>query len=175
MGVRPGDMEIIKVPLDYLGINYYDRSICFAADANGPAKVDTQEGEQGPKTEMGWEVWPDGYYNLLTSVNARYKPKAIEITENGCSYGDVPDEKGVVPDERRIAFFRGYIGAVARAHKEGVPIRSYNAWSLMDNYEWAEGYSQRFGFIFVDFRTLKRTVKQSGKWYAQLAATGKLS
>ena len=175
MDVRPGDMDIVKVPLDYLGINYYDRSICYASDGNGPAKVDTQQGDQGPKTENGWEVWPDGYYNTLTKVNARYKPKAIEITENGCSYGDVPDEKGVVPDERRIAFFRGYIGAVARAHKEGVPIRSYNAWSLMDNYEWAEGYSQRFGFVFIDFRTLKRTVKQSGHWYAQLSSTGKLS
>ena len=97
MGVRPDDMDIIKVPLDYLGINYYDRSICFAADANGPAKVDTQQGNQGPKTENGWEVWPDGYYNLLTKVNARYKPKAIEITENGCAYNDVPDEKGESP------------------------------------------------------------------------------
>jgi beta-glucosidase len=87
----------------------------------------------------------------------------------------VPDEKGVVPDERRTAFFRGYLGAVGKARNAGVPIRAYHAWSLMDNYEWAEGYSQRFGFIFVDFRTLKRTVKESGKWYAQLAATGKLS
>jgi len=175
MGVRSGDMEIIKVPLDYLAINYYQRSICFAADANGPAKVDTQEGDLGPKTEMGWEVWPEGFYNLITQANARYKPKAIEITENGCSYGDVPDEKGVVPDERRTAFFRGYLGALGKAHKHGVPIRAYNAWSLMDNYEWSEGYSQRFGFIFVDFRTLKRTMKESGKWYEQLAATGKLS
>ena len=175
MGVRPGDMEITKVPLDYLAVNYYQRSVCFAADANGPLKVDTQEGADGPKTEMGWEVWPDGFYNLLTQVNARYKPKAIEITENGCSYGDVPDQQGIVPDDRRTAFFRGYLGAVARAHKQGIPIRAYNAWSLLDNYEWAEGYSQRFGFIFVDFRTLKRTVKESGKWYAQLAASGKLS
>jgi beta-glucosidase len=175
MGVRSGDMEIIKAPLDFLAINYYQRSICFAAEANGPAKVDTQEGNQGPKTEMGWEVWPDGFHNLITQVNSRYKPKAVEITENGCSYGDVPDDKGIVPDDRRTAFFRGYLGALGKAHREGVPIRGYSAWSLMDNYEWAEGYSQRFGFIFVDFRTLKRTVKESGKWYAQLAATGKLS
>ena len=175
MGVRPGDMEITKVPLDYLAVNYYQRSICFAADANGPAQVDTQEGADGPKTELGWEVWPDGFHNLLTQVNARYKPEAIEITENGCSYGDVPDAQGVVPDDRRTAFFRGYLGALAKAHKSGVPIRAYNAWSLLDNFEWAEGYSQRFGFVFVDFRTLKRTVKESGKWYAQLAASGKLS
>ena len=175
MGVRAGDMEITKVPLDYLGINYYQRSVCFAADANGPIQADTQEGDQGPKTENGWEVWPEGFYNLLTKINAVYKAKAIEITENGCAYNDVPDEKGYVPDDRRIAFFRGYLGALGKAHKEGIPIRAYSAWSLMDNYEWAEGYSQRFGLVFVDFRTLKRAVKESGKWYAQLAATGKLS
>jgi beta-glucosidase len=175
MGVRAGDMEITKVPLDYLGINYYQRSVCFAADANGPIQADTQEGDQGPKTENGWEVWPEGFYNLLTKINGVYKPKAVEITENGCAYNDVPDEKGYVPDDRRIAFFRGYLGALGKAHKEGIPIRAYSAWSLMDNYEWAEGYSQRFGLVFVDFRTLKRTVKESGKWYAQLAATGKLT
>lgn len=174
MDVRAGDMEVIKVPLDFLAINYYDRAICYAT-TGGPVDFHTQQGEQGPKTENGWEVWPDGFYNLITKANARYKPKAVEITENGCSYNDVPDENGVVPDERRTAFFRGYLGGIARAQKEGVPIRAYNAWSLMDNYEWSEGYSQRFGFVFVDFRTLKRTVKQSGKWYAQLAATGKLS
>jgi beta-glucosidase len=145
MAVRPGDMETIKVPLDFLAINYYDRSICFAAP--GPVGFETQQGNQGPKTEMGWEVWPDGFYNLITKANARYQPKA----------------------------FRGYIGAVARAHKAGVPLRAYHAWSLMDNYEWSEGYSQRFGFVFVDFHTLKRTVKESAKWYAKLAASGKLS
>jgi len=177
IGVRPGDMKIIKVPLDYLAINYYERSICFSIDADGPLsfKADSQDGEQGPKTELGWEVWPDGFYNLITKVNGKYKPNAIEITENGCAYNDVPDETGVVPDERRIAFFRGYLGALARAHRAGVPIRGYHAWSLMDNFEWAYGYYQRFGLTFVDFRTLKRTVKQSGKWYAELAANGKLS
>ncbi len=76
--------------------------------------------------------------------------------------------KALCPTIGASAFFRGYLGAVAKAHKEGVPIRAYHAWSLMDNYEWSEGYSQRFGFVFVDFRTLKRTVKQSGKWYAQV-------
>jgi beta-glucosidase len=174
MDVRPGDMETIRVPLDFLAINYYDRSICFASPGT-PVGFDTQQGDQGPKTEMGWEVWPDGFYNLIIKANARYKLKAVEITENGCSYLDTPDEKGVVPDERRIEFFRGYVGAVAKAHKAGVPLRAYHAWSLMDNYEWSEGYSQRFGFVFVDFHTLKRTVKESGKWYAKLATTGKLS
>ena len=175
MGVRPGDMEICKAPLDYLAINYYDRTIVLDKDENGPIHAGLQSGTDGPKTELGWEVWPDGFHDLLTKVNDKYKPKAIEITENGCSYGDVPDDSGRVPDQRRTNFFRGYLGAVGRARKEGVPIRGYAAWSLMDNFEWAEGYSQRFGFVFVDFRTLKRTVKDSGKRYAQLAATGKLS
>ncbi len=175
MDIRPGDMEIVKVPLDYLAINYYDRAVVSDSGDHRVIREASHTGEQGPKTEFGWEVWPDGFYNLLTRVNGRYKPKAIEITENGCSYGDVPDETGRVPDERRTNFFRGYLGAVGRAHKSGLPIRGYAAWSLLDNFEWAEGYTQRFGFVFVDFRTLKRTVKDSGKWYAQLAATGKLS
>ncbi len=175
MGVRPGDMEIAKAPLDYLAINYYDRAIVSDNGDRGVMRMASHTGDEGPKTELGWEVWPDGFHDLLIKVNDRYKPKAIEITENGCSYGDVPDDNGRVPDERRTDFFRGYLGAVARARKQGVPIRGYAAWSLMDNFEWAEGYSQRFGFVFVDFRTLKRTVKDSGKWYAELAATGKLS
>ena len=175
MGVRSGDMEIVRAPLDYLAINYYNRAVVFDNGDNGVIRQGQSEAEDGPKTENGWEVWPNGLYNVLTNINRRYKPRAIEITENGCSYGDVPDEQGRVPDERRIAFFRGYLGAVGRAHKEGVPVRGYHAWSLLDNFEWAEGYSQRFGFVFVDFRTLKRTTKDSGKWYARLAATGKLT
>ena len=173
--VKSGDMEIVKCPFDYVMINYYDRAIVYDADGFGPAHLNSQGGDRGPRTENGWEVWPDGFYNLITRINRIYRPKAIEITENGCSYGDVPDDKGEVPDERRINFYRGYIGAMARCHKEGVPVRGYHAWSLLDNFEWAEGYAQRFGLTFVDFRTLKRTVKDSGKWYAQLAGTGKLS
>ncbi len=175
MGVRPGDMDIARAPLDYLAINYYNRAIIFDNGDNGVMRQGSQEGREGPRTENGWEVWPEGFYNVLVMANRTYKPKAIEITENGCSYGDVPDYTGRIPDERRIQFFRAYLGALGRAHKEGVPIRGYHAWSLMDNFEWAEGYSQRFGFAFVDFRTLKRSVKDSGKWYAQLATTGKLS
>ena len=175
MGVRPGDMEIVRAPFDYLALNYYQRSIIFDDGDGGVIRQGSQEGGQGPTTENGWEVWPNGFYNMLTKINRIYQPKAIEITENGCAYNDVRDENGQIPDERRTNFFRGYLGALARAHKEGVPIRGYHAWSLLDNFEWAEGYSQRFGFVFVDFRTLKRTVKDSGKWYAQLAATGQLS
>jgi beta-glucosidase len=175
MGVRSGDMEIVRAPMDYLAINYYNRAVVFDNGDGGVIRQGQSEGGNGPLTENGWEVWPDGLYNVLTKINRIYKPQAIEITENGCAYGDVPDQQGRTPDERRIAFFRGYLGAVGRAHKEGVPVRGYHAWSLLDNFEWAEGYSQRFGFVFVDFRTLKRSIKDSGKWYAHVASTSKLS
>ncbi|MGB8848703.1 MAG: family 1 glycosylhydrolase, partial [Candidatus Acidiferrales bacterium] len=108
-------------------------------------------------------------------ITRDYNKPIIEVTENGCSYGDAPDEHGRVPDQRRIDFFRGYLGGVARAIKDGANIRGYHAWSLLDNFEWSEGYSQRFGFTYVDFRSQKRTIKDSGLWYGKLAETGKLS
>jgi beta-glucosidase len=99
----------------------------------------------------------------------------MEVTENGCSYLDGPDDHGRVLDERRITFLRGYLGAMARAMKDGADIRGYHCWSLLDNFEWAEGYTQRFGLTYVDFRTQKRTIKDSGKWYANLASAGVLT
>lgn len=175
IGLQPGDLELMKCPFDYLMINYYDRSVVWESNLDNVLRAEWATGQQGPITEFGWEVWPDGLYELVSQMNRLYKPKAIEITENGCSYGDVPDDQGQVPDQRRIDYLRGYLGGLARCHKEGVPLRGYHVWSLLDNFEWAEGFSQRFGLTFVDFRTLKRTVKDSGKWYAQLSASGKLS
>jgi len=178
MDVRPGDMEITKVPLDFLGINYYDRTI--VRDANigknlyKNLELETSDGKQGPRTDFGWEVWPDSFHALLMRISNEYGKPIIEITENGCAYGDAPDEHGRVADQRRIDFYRGYIGAVARAIKDGANIRGYHAWSLMDNFEWEEGYTQRFGLTFVDFRTQQRTLKDSGKWFGELAARGKL-
>jgi beta-glucosidase len=175
LGVQPGDMEIVKVPLDFFGINYYDRTIVSAAANPGQLNLDSVEAKQGPHTEFGWEVWPDGFYALLARITRDFDKPVIEITENGCSYGDTPYDGGTIPDQRRTDFFRGYIGAVARAIKDGANIRGYHAWSLLDNFEWAEGYSQRFGLTYVDFRNQKRTIKDSGIWYGNLAATGKLS
>ncbi|MGA2360648.1 MAG: family 1 glycosylhydrolase [Terriglobales bacterium] len=131
--------------------------------------------QAGPRTEFGWEVWPDSFYKLLMRITRDYNSPILEVTENGCSYGDTPDEHGRIPDQRRVEFYRGYVGAVGRAIKDGANVRGYHAWSLMDNFEWAEGYSQRFGLAYVDFRSQKRTLKDSGKWYGHLAATGKLS
>lgn len=175
LGVQPGDMETVKAPLDYLGINYYQRTIVSDANELKSLHLHTASGPQGPKTEFAWEVWPDGFYQLLTRISRDYNKPVIEVTENGCSYGDTPDQGGRIPDRRRIEYCRGYIGAMARAMRDGADIRGYSHWSLIDNFEWAEGYTQRFGLSFVDFRTLRRTIKDSGKWYGRLAATGQLA
>jgi len=178
MGVRPGDMKLIRAPLDFLGINYYRRQLVSAitpGEGESSTGVHNFDAHEGPLTDFAWEVWPDGFYELLMRLTREYNKPVMEVTENGCSYLDSPDERDRVPDERRITFLRGYLGAMARAMKEGADIRGYHCWSLLDNFEWAEGYTQRFGLTYVDFRTQKRTIKDSGKWYAKLASTGALT
>src|SRR5712671_4573679 len=175
MGVRPGDMDLIRAPLDFLRINYYRRQLVSAmapGEGESSTGVHNFDAHEGPLTDFAWEVWPDGFYDLLMRIAREYKGTLLEITENGCSYLDGPDERDRVADKRRITFLRGYLGAMARAMKDGADIRGYHCWSLLDNFEWAEGYTQRFGLTYVDFRTQKRTIKDSGKWYANLDSTG---
>jgi beta-glucosidase len=178
MGVKAGDMELCRAQLDFLGINYYRRQLISAVspgsgeDAIGAHNFDAHE---GPLTDFAWEVWPDGFYELLMRIAREYKGTPLEITENGCSYLDCPDDHGRIPDERRIQFMRGYLNALGRAMLHGANVRAYHHWSLLDNFEWAEGYAQRFGLTFVDFRTQKRTIKDSGHWYAKLASSGSLT
>jgi len=122
-------------------------------------------------------VWPRGLYNIVTQISDEYSKPIIEITENGCSYldGPLPENPGKVPDPRRIEYYRGHLAELARAIKDGADVRGYHAWSLLDNYEWAEGYSQRFGLVYVDFRDFKRTIKDSGHWYGRVAAANHLN
>jgi len=178
MGVKPGDMELIKAPLDYLGINYYRRQMVSAIPP-GPGEsatgVHNFDATQGPLTDFGWEVWPDGFYDLLMQITREFNKPIIEVTENGCSYVDAPDEHGRVPDQRKIEFTRGYLSALGRSMKDGANVRAYHHWSLLDNFEWAEGYTQRFGIVYVDFRDQRRIVKDSGHWYGKLAASGNLA
>ena len=108
--------------------------------------------------------------DLAVQIGADYDRPPIEITENGCSYADGPDAQGVVRDTRRIEFFRGYLAAVARAIEDGADVRGYHAWTLLDNFEWSEGYRQRFGLAWVNFPETERTLKDSGRWYGQVAA-----
>ena len=178
MGVKTGDMELCKVPLDFLGINYYDRQLVQAIPPGpGDASLALRsfEATQGPLTDFGWEVWPDSFYQLLMRITREYEKPLIEITENGCSYLDSPDVHGRIPDQRRIDFTRAYLSAVGRAIKDGANICGYHHWSLLDNFEWAEGYTQRFGLVYVDFRDQRRIIKDSGYWYGKLAESGTLA
>jgi beta-glucosidase len=177
MGIRPGDMELCRAPLDFLGINYYRRQLVQAIPAGSgdmSTGVHAFDAFDGPLTDFAWEVWPDGFYDLLMRITREYNKPVMEVTENGCSYLDAPNLHGSVPDQRRIDFTRGYLSALGRAMKDGANIRGYHHWSLLDNFEWAEGYAQRFGLVYVDFRDQRRIIKDSGHWYGKLAASGTL-
>jgi beta-glucosidase len=178
MGVQPGDMDLVKAPLDFLGINYYERTLVSAESVPAGTlalDVSQHQGTQGAKTDMGWETWPDGMYALLMQITREFSRPIIEITENGCSYLDAPDVHGRVPDQRKIEFLRGYLSALGRCLKDGARIRGYHCWSLLDNFEWTDGYTQRFGIVYVDFRDQRRIIKDSGHWYGKLAETGNLT
>jgi beta-glucosidase len=178
MSVKPGDMELCKAPLDFLGINYYRRQMVSAipvGTGEAATGVHNYDAFEGPLTQFAWEVWPDSFYELLMRITREYNKPVIEVTENGCSYLDSPEMDGKIPDQRRIEFMRGYLSALGRALKDGAEVRGYHHWSLMDNFEWAEGYAQRFGLVYVDFRDQRRIIKESGYWYGKLAATGTLS
>lgn len=171
LGIQEGDLDRIRVPLDFVGVNLYSRGLVRAVnnDAWGwGARIDGMGGSEGPQTDFGWEVWPDSLHDLLVRLDADYDDLVFEVTENGCSYADAPDADGRVHDVRRIAFYRGYLAAVHRAIEAGVDVRGYHAWTLLDNFEWAEGTAQRFGLAWTDFTTGERTLKQSGHWFTRV-------
>jgi beta-glucosidase len=126
-------------------------------------------------TDMGWRVDPAGLHRYLRHLHDTYSPASILITENGASYSDGPDEDGVIEDTRRIDYLRAHVEAMAAARAEGVPVDGYFVWSLMDNLEWIEGFSQRFGLVWVDLKTLDRTPKRSFDWYRSLVTAGTLA
>jgi beta-glucosidase len=173
LGVLPGDLERLRAPLDFVGINLYFRTLVRHAPEDprlGAAPARPFGADEGPKTDFGWEVWPDALYQILMRVTRDYDRPVIEVTENGCSYGDAPDARGVVRDVRRIDFYRSYLEAVSRAIGAGADVRGYHAWTLIDNFEWSEGFAQRFGLAWVDFATQDRILKESGRWYGRVAA-----
>jgi beta-glucosidase len=185
MRIMSGDMEKIRAPLDFIGINLYNRTIASSPgtlerighmqDWLFPVKMTSGGGEQGPKTDIGWEVWPQALNDMVMRITRDYNRPVIEITESGCAYNDRPDASGEIRDSRRIEYHRDYLVALARAITNGADVRGYHAWSLIDNFEWAEGFSQRFGLAYVDFKTQQRTIKESGRWYAKVAAENALS
>ena len=131
---------------------------------------------EGPLTDSGMEVWPRGIYDLVTQISREYNHPVIEITESGCGYLDAPSDhdNGRIPDTRRIQWYRQVLAELARAIADGARVRAYHAWSLLDNFQWAEGHTERYGLIYTDFRSQERTIKDSGYWYGRVAASNRL-
>ena len=167
-----GDLATIRQPLDFYGVNYYNPLKIAAAGEEAAMPFEFRELLGYPTTERGWPIVPDALREWLIMLRARFRAALppIVITESGCAYSTGPDENGVVDDQERIDYLNAHIGAVATAIQRGVDIRGYYTWSLLDNFEWAEGLSQRYGLVHVDFETQRRTPKRSFDWYAAMIA-----
>jgi beta-glucosidase len=165
--IEPGDMEIIRAPVDFLGANYYSRVIVRGGDSAADVVPVTPGGrrEANGYTAMGWEIYPQGLYDVLKRLNDDYRPKAIYITESGAAFTDVVGPDGRIRDERRVAYLRDHFRVAQQAIQDGIPLRGYFVWSLLDNFEWAYGYGKRFGIIRVDFATGERRWKDSAHFY----------
>jgi beta-glucosidase len=165
------DLQTIAAPIDFLGVNNYTSPL-VAADENGGRSRILRRADVD-RTDMDWEVVPDGLHDLLVRLDRDYGPKAIYVTENGAAYGDVRGHDGSVPDPERQEYLSEYIEAAGRAIADGVPLRGYFAWSLLDNFEWAWGYWKRFGLVYIDYATLDRVPKGSFYWYRDFIAAGR--
>ena len=166
--IEDGDLQTISAPLDFLGVNYYTRSVVRSNGADG--RPVTVTGDDVERTEMGWEVYPDGLYELLLRLRAEYDPPPLYVTENGAAFRD-HRVNGSVHDPKRISYVDRHLDAIARAIEDGVPVHGYFLWSLLDNFEWSFGYSRRFGIVYVDYATLERVPKASYAWYRDFIAS----
>ncbi|MET9292920.1 GH1 family beta-glucosidase [Streptomyces sp. NPDC003077] len=188
--VRDHDLAVIKHPLDALGINYYAPTVVSAATDNAPPRQDGHGAAErspwvgadrvafhqppGSRTEMGWSVDASGLYDLLTRFHREAPGLPLYVTENGAAYDDRPNAEGDVHDPDRIAYLHAHLAAAHRALQDGADLRGYFLWSFLDNFEWAYGYSKRFGAVYVDFATQRRTPKSSAHWYARVARTNEV-
>jgi beta-glucosidase len=174
--VRDGDLEVISGPVDFLGVNYYFRHHVREApgEAAGPSEIFADLQARGivphdaEKTAMGWPVEPEGLTQILLRIKDEYSPVPIYVTENGRAVYDYVDPEGKVKDEERISYLDAHFRAAHDAMQQGVDLRGYMVWSLLDNFEWAEGYSKRFGIVFVDYGTQRRIPKASVRWYTDV-------
>ncbi len=186
--VRPGDLEVISRPIDFLGVNYYhprfiaspdhltdvlrEGFVRTAPDHRHSFGFDFVElaHASATRTEMGWPVEPEGLTRQLLRLRADYPAVPVVVTESGAAFADQPDAEGRVADPQRVAYLDGHIGAVVDAVSQGVDARGYFVWSLLDNFEWSSGYSKRFGLVYVDFATQERIPKGSYRWYRDFIA-----
>jgi beta-glucosidase len=173
--VQSGDLEQISVPLDFLGINYYFRN--SVRDAQGEDLPDMPFADLGArtvvphdaeKTAMGWPVEQEGLTEILLRIKEDYADVPIYVTENGRAVHDYIDPEGGVDDEERVSYLDAHFRAAHEAMERGVDLRGYMVWSFLDNFEWAEGYSKRFGIVFVEYGTQRRLPKSSARWYSDV-------
>jgi beta-glucosidase len=161
------DMSLIQQPIDFLGVNYYSRGVVAHDATSPPFGLRPVRQEQNPHTDMGWEVFPEGLTRILVWVKNRYGDIPLYVTENGSAFQDPPAAiDGKVEDPLRTDYLRQHLQAIRNAVVQGVNLRGYFAWSLLDNYEWSYGYTKRFGIVHVNYETQERTIKSSGKFYS---------
>lgn len=171
--IHEGDLALIATPIDFLGVNNYSRAV-VRANASKPDGIEfVAPIPNATYTEMNWEVYPQAIGDLLTRLHKEYGVPALLITENGAAFADTVEGDGEVHDTQRIEYLKEHINSVGRVVEQGVPVQGYLVWSLLDNYEWAEGYSKRFGIVYVDYATQQRTIKESGQWYSSFIASQK--
>ncbi|RDV26808.1 beta-glucosidase [Alteromonas aestuariivivens] len=166
--VLAGDMDIICQPLDFLGINFYTR-LTYSAPLS-PGEFYTEHEHRFPQTDIGWEIYPEALTDLLLTLNLRYRLPPVYITENGAAVEEC-FEQGEIDDSQRTAYFEQHLLALEAAMAQGVDVQGYFAWSLLDNFEWAEGFSKRFGLVYVDYASQQRIIKHSGKAYQALLSS----
>ena len=160
--------QLVSPPIDFFGHNSYSRAVVKDDPSSmimGAAQVPQTD---KPKTEMGWEVYPNHLYDALTRITREYRAPDIYITENGAAYVDEV-VNGTVTDPQRIDYLRTHLTAAHRAIQDGAKLRGYFCWSLLDNFEWSYGYSKRFGIVYIDYATQRRIVKASGRFFSEVA------
>ena len=167
--IQENDLKTIAAPLDFLGVNYYTRFTIQAGKGGAHALPVLVPDTTPGATEMGWGIYPTELYDLLVRVRDEYAPERMFITENGAAYADHVAEDGEVHDPERVTYLREHFAQARRAIAAGVPLDGYFVWSLMDNFEWAHGFSKRFGVCYVDYATQRRTVKDSGRFLSAIA------
>jgi len=169
--IHSGDMKLIAQDLDFLGVNFYFRQTVAADQNSKPLPIRSVNRENVKRTAMNWEVHPQAFEEILLRISKEYSPKAIYITENGSAWNDEVINGEIIDDER-IDYLARHLDAMRSAREQGAPILGYFAWSFLDNFEWAYGYEKRFGLIYVDYKTQKRTPKKSAFFYRQLLLNG---
>ncbi|MCP5195641.1 MAG: beta-glucosidase [Gammaproteobacteria bacterium] len=162
------DLDFIRQPLDFLGINYYSRQVVRYDPDDWPLQASRVHQSRQTHTSLDWEVYPQGLADILEWVVSRYGSLPLYVTENGAAFYDPPQANGVVHDPLRQRYLRDHLRAVLDARQQGVNLCGYFAWSLLDNFEWAHGYAQRFGLVHVDYATQRRTIKASGRFFAEV-------